>query len=229
MTDVNIWGNRVSPPAVSLSNRTPACGAPAAPNSGWEMGQPGFPIPLPAGTASSPRRAGQPGFPIVLPAGAASSPRRAGQPGFPIPLPAGTASSPRRAGQPGFPIVLPAGAASSPRREGQPGFPIPLPAGTATSPRRAGQPGFPACGEPVEPHPCLRGRQALSTPYRAGFGAAWLLPTVDARHEQPLANVYHVNWNTPQVACPGWIGVAAELQHAQVAVRRRSFAGQVPV
>ncbi len=63
MTEVNIWGNRVSPPAVSLSNRTPACGAPAAPTSGWEMGKPGFPIP--------PLRGGKPSPPGGIREGAA--------------------------------------------------------------------------------------------------------------------------------------------------------------
>ncbi len=29
-------------------------GVPAAPTSGWEMGKPGFPIPLPVGTTPSP-------------------------------------------------------------------------------------------------------------------------------------------------------------------------------
>ncbi len=35
-----------------------------------------------------------------------------------------------------------------------------------------GKPGFPTCGEPVEPHPCLWGRQALPSG-RVWEGAAF--------------------------------------------------------
>ena|GEM_PF-4558167 len=47
LPDVNIGGNRVSPPAVSLSNRAPAWGAPGHPDRGWSMGNPGFSLRSP--------------------------------------------------------------------------------------------------------------------------------------------------------------------------------------
>jgi len=61
-----------------------------------------------------------------------------------------------------------------------------------------GKPGFPTCGEPVEPHPCLLGRQAPLTPVRGwgnpvsprpclrgGFGRAVLSQALPGRAREP--------------------------------------------
>ena len=47
MTDVNIRGNRVSPPVVSLSNRAPACGGASRFHQRLGHGEPGVPHPPP--------------------------------------------------------------------------------------------------------------------------------------------------------------------------------------
>jgi len=49
VSDVNIWGNRVSPPVVSLSNRAPACGGASRSHQRLGHGETGFPHPLPVG------------------------------------------------------------------------------------------------------------------------------------------------------------------------------------
>jgi len=71
MTEVNIRGNRVSPPAVSLSNRTPACGGASRSQQRLGNGETGFPHPPPSGDelegCSPPRnKLGKPGFPTPL-------------------------------------------------------------------------------------------------------------------------------------------------------------------
>ncbi len=168
--EVNIRGNRVSPPAVSLSNRTPACGAPAAPTHGWAMGKPGFPNPLPAGRSPVPSLSGggpgrgQPSqrYPMFIAALCAPrmGPEVTGKPGFrtcgepvePHPCLWGASrAQPRlRHGEPGVPHA-PAGGSGKPSQEQVCSFGVVRSANGASSgeargstgPLQVGKPGCP--------------------------------------------------------------------------------------